>query len=208
MYHLYIDSRVIMQIYCKYRTLLVPCTLLGLLILLMGCDLSGTTSSAVSSTTSQSQGRAISPTVIANTKVGTNTPGTGPIIIQSPTPVPGGNASSQQIGLTDRTLVIESVSRQANNTTGTTTITVKLMVKNTSGKNIENLATSYQLVGAEGDMFGLPSGTNGSFFGTIASGGTRSGTLAFQQIPTAAIKKLQLLYRSESAQVVFVPLNA
>jgi len=182
--------------------------LFGLLILLAGCNPPGTTSSATSSTSSQSQGRTISPTVIANTKVGANKPGTGPIIIQSPTPVPGGSASSQQVGLADRTLVIESVSRQANSTTGQTTITVNLMVKNTSSKDIKNLATFYQLVGAEGDMFGLPPDTNGNFFGTIASGATRSGTLAFQQIPTAAIKKLQLLYRSESAQVVFVSLNA
>ncbi len=197
-----------MQIYRKYRTFLVPCTLLGLLILLAGCNLPGTTSSAASSTNSQTQGRTISPTVIVNTKVDANKPGTGPIIIQSPTPVPGGGASSQQIGLADRTLVIESVSRLANTTTGMTTITVKLIVKNTSGKSIKNLATSYQLVGAEGDMFGLPPGTNGNFFGTIAADSVRSGTLAFQQIPNFAIKKLQLLYRSESAQVVFIPLNA
>jgi hypothetical protein len=105
-------------------------------------------------------------------------------------------------------LVIESVSRQVDTATGMTTVTIKATIKNTGHKNIKNLATYYQLVGAEGDMFGLPPDTNGSFFGTIASNSARSGTLTFQQVPTAAIKKLQLLYRSETAQAVFVPLNA
>ena len=200
------DLRVTMQIYHKHRTLVLFGAFLGLLSLLAGCDLPGTMSGA-SNAGSQSQGRTISPTVIVNPK-GTDKSGTGPIIIQSPTPVPGGSASSQQVTLMDRTLVIESVSRQANATTGKTTITVKLMVKNTGSKNIKNLADYYQLVGAEGDIFGLPPGTNGNFFSTIASGSMRSGTLAFQRIPTAAIQRLQLLYRPESAQPVFVLLDA
>jgi hypothetical protein len=192
-----------MQIYRKYQTLLLLSMVLGLLILVAGCNLPGTTSSI----SAQPQGRIISPTVIVNAKGSENKPGTGPIIIQAATPVPGGGASSQQVGLADRTLVIESVSRQSNSTTDMTKITVKLIVKNTSSKNIKNLVTFYQLIGTEGDMFGLPPNTGGNFFGTIASGATRSGTLVFQQIPGAASKKLQLLYRSESAQVVFVPLN-
>lgn len=197
-----------MQIYRKYqKNLLVLVASFGLLILLVACDSAGTTNNGSTQNT-QTQGKTIYPTVIVSTKTGTNKPGTGPIIIQSPTPVPGGSTSSQQIGLADRTLVIEHVSRQANTKTGTTTVIITLVVKNTSGKSINNLATSYQLVGAEGDMFGLPPGTSGDLFGTIASGSTRSGILAFQEIPTFAIKKLQLLYRSESAQVVFVPLNA
>jgi hypothetical protein len=196
-----------MPIYRKYPVLLASVVLLGLLILLAGCNSASTTSNG-SNKSPQTQGHVISPTVVVKATVGADKPGAGPIIIQSPTPIPGGSPSSQQISLTDRTLVIENVSRQANTTTNMTTITVKLVVKNTSGKSIKNLATSYQLVGAEGDMFGLPPGTAGNFFGTIASGSTRSGTIAFQQIPSFAIKKLQLLYRSESAQAVFISLNA
>ena len=197
-----------MQIYRKYqKKLLVLVASFGLLILLVACNSAGTTNNGSTKNT-QVQGRTVFPTVIVDTKTGANKPGIGPIIIQSPTPVPGGSTSSQQIGLADRTLVIENVSRQTNTKTGMTTVTITLVVKNTSGKSIKNLATSYQLVGAEGDMFGLPPGTSGNIFGTIASGNTRSGTLAFQEIPTFAIKKLQLLYRPESAQVVFVPLNA
>jgi hypothetical protein len=196
-----------MNLYRSCRNFILPGILLISLFLLAGCDLFGNTSATVS-TTPTAQGRTISPTVVSNAKVGTNKPGTGPIIIQSPTAVPGGSTSSQQVGLADRQLVIENVSRQVDATTGMTTVTIKLEIKNTSGKNIKNLATYYQLVGAEGDMFGLPPDTNDSFFGTVASGSMRSGTIIFQQVPTAAIKKLQLLYRSETAQVVFVPLNA
>ena len=195
-----------MKIYRKCQNLVLPCILLVSLFVLAGCNLFGNTSE--SNTSSSSQGRTISPTVVSNAKVGTNKAGTGPVIIQSPTPVPGGSASSQQVGLADRMLVIENVSRQVNTTTGMTTVTIKATIKNTSSKDIDNLATYYQIVGAEGDMFGLPPNTNGSFFGTIASGSIRSGTLIFQRIPTVAIKKLQLLYRSASAQVVFVPLKA
>jgi hypothetical protein len=197
-----------MPIYRKYPALLVPIMLLGLLILLAGCNSSNTTSSNGSHKSPPTQGHVIYPTVVVKATVGANKPGRGPIIIQSPTPIPGGNPSSQQINLVDRTLVIENVSRQANAATNMTTVMVKLVVKNTSAKSIKNLATSYQLVGAEGDMFGLPPGTTGNFFGTIASGSTRAGTLAFQEIPSFAIKKLQLLYRSESAQAVFISLNA
>jgi hypothetical protein len=190
-----------------YRNCALPLALLVSLFLLAGCDLFGSTS-ATSSATPTPQGHTISPTVIATSTVGTNKSGVGPVIVQSPTLVPGGSASSQQVGLADRQLVINNVSRQVDSATGMTTVTIKATVKNTSSKDIKNLATSYQLVGAEGDMFGLPPDTNGSFFGTITSDSARSGTLVFQQIPTAAIKKLQLLYRSETSQVVFVPLNA
>lgn len=196
-----------MNIYHNSRNFILPGMLLISLFLLAGCDLFGSTGTTAS-TTPTAQGRTISPTVISNPTVGTNKHGTGPIIIQSPTAIPGGSSSSQQVGLADRTLVINSVSRQVDATTGMTTVTIKATIKNTSGKNIKNLAAYYQIVGAEGDMFGLPPDTSDSFFGTIASGGMRSGTLVFQQIPSAAIKKLQLLYRSETAQVVFVPLNA
>ena len=196
-----------MKTYLRGRNLFLAPTLLVFLFLLVGCNLFGSASDA-SNAGSSSQGRTISPTVVSNANVGTNKPETGPIIIQSPTLVPGGSASSQQVGLADRTLVIESVSRQVNATTGMTTVTIEITIKNTSHKNISNLATYYQIVGAEGDMFGLSPNTNGSFFGIIASNSLRSGTLVFQQLPTAAIKKLQLLYRSESAQVVFLPLNA
>jgi hypothetical protein len=196
-----------MKIYRNSRNYALAVALLVSLFLLAGCDLFGN-ASATSSATPASQGRTISPTVISNATVGTNKPGTGPIIVQSPTVVPGGSASSQQVGLADRQLVINNVSRQVDTATGTTTVTITATIKNTSHKDIKNLATYYQLVGAEGDMFGLSSDTNGNFFGTIASDSARSGTLVFQQVPTAAIKKLQLLYRSETAQVVFVPLNA
>ena len=70
-----------------------------------------------------------------------------------------------------------------------------------------NEASYFQLIGAEGDTFGLQSSATADFFGTIASKFSRNGTIVFQ-IPTAAIDSLRLLYRSEVAtETVFVSLN-
>src|SRR5450631_1039534 len=125
-----------MNLYRNCRNFILPGILLISLFLLAGCDLFGNTSATVS-TTPTAQGRTISPTVvskaptvISKATVGTNKPGVGPIIIQSPTPVSGGSASSQQVGLADRQLVIENVSRQVDATTGMTTVTIKLEIKN------------------------------------------------------------------------------
>ena len=59
----------------------------------------------------------------------------------------------------------------------------------------------------EGDAFGLQSGTNSSFFGTIAPQQSREGTLVFQ-VPNAALGGIRLLFRSEIAtETVLIPLN-
>src|SRR5258708_31126993 len=63
---------------------------------------------------------AVSPAVSQNTPTATPivvatstaTTGTGPVIIPSPTQVPGGNPKGQQITLQDRILTIETVSKQ------------------------------------------------------------------------------------------------
>lgn len=195
----------------KYRNSVLLSTLLVAVFLLAGCGLFGSTSGNVSNSSTPtvskgSDGSAVS-TVISTPTVGTNNSGTGPIVIQSPTPVPGDSSGAQQLTLSDRTIVIESVSKQAGNTADSTTIALKITVKNTGGKNIKNLATSYQLVGAEGDMFGLQPDMSNDFFGTVAAGSARSGTIVFPQVPSAAIKNLQLLYRSELSQTVFAPLS-
>jgi hypothetical protein len=63
------------------------------------------------------------------------------------------------------------------------------------------------LTGAEGDAFGLQSGANNNFFGSIASQSSRSGTIIFQ-IPAGAMNGLRLLYRPEVAtETTFVSLN-
>ena len=125
-------------------------------------------------------------------------PGKGPRVISSPTPVPGGTAGSQQVVLGDRTLIINSASKQKGVSTNFTLIYLDLAVQNTSDKAIMNLSTFFQLIGPEGDTFGYQDNSSDNFYGTIAAHTTRSGTIVFQ-VPTAATSSLRLLYRPEIA---------
>ncbi len=146
--------------------------------------------------------------VATATPVPKNTVPAGPTIILTPTLVPGGGAGSQQVTLADRTLVIESVSRQTGATANSTAVSLVLAIHNTSAKPILNEATFFQLVGSEGDMFGYQSTATASFFGTIPPNSGRNGTIVFQ-VPTGAISGgLRLLFRSEIAtETVFVRLQ-
>jgi hypothetical protein len=110
--------------------------------------------------------------------------------------------------LPDRSLVISNVSKVAGTNSGSTGISITISVKNIGTKSILNHASFYQLMVAEGDTFGLQSGTNSSFFGNIARQTARKGTLVFQ-VPTAALGGIRLLFRSEiAAETVFIPLKA
>ncbi len=136
-----------------------------------------------------------------------STPGIAPTMILSPTPIPGGGPHSQQVLLADRVLLINNVSRGAGMDASSVTIRLTMTLKNTSAKTITNVATYYSLFGSEGDVFGLPPNTNGSFFGAIAANGSRSGTIAFQ-VPLGADTTLRLLYRPDVArETVFVPIH-
>ena len=151
-------------------------------------------------------GRSTPPTTAAATitprlvtpKTSSGSPGKGPLVISSPTPVPGGKAGSQQIVLGDRTLIIISVSKQKGATTNSTLINLDLAVQNTSHKAIMNRSTFFQLMGSEGDTFGYQYNSSDNFYGTIPAHTARSGTIVFQ-VPTAATSSLHLLYRPEIA---------
>jgi Domain of unknown function (DUF4352) len=163
-------------------------------------------------TTASNQGapsgnpNASKPTVIYGTSI-SSTPGVGPIVILTPTIVPGGSPHSQLITLADRTLIITSVSQHAATESNATAISLTMTVKNTSTKPILNKATFFQLIGSEGDTFGVASGASSNFFGTIAPNSSRSATLVFQ-VPASAVNGLHLLYRPEVAtETVSVALN-
>ena len=137
----------------------------------------------------------------------TSMPGGGPLVILTPTPVAGGGATSQLVTLADRTLTITSVSQQQGGSANSMAITLVMAIHNTGTKSIQNQASFYKLVGAEGDFFGLQSSATASFFGTIPPQGSLNGTIVFQ-VPTAAINGLRLLFRSEVVtETVFVPLK-
>lgn len=137
----------------------------------------------------------------------TSTTASGPQVILTPTPVAGGGATSQLVTLADRTLTITSVSQQPGSSANTMAITLVMAIHNTGAKSIQNQASFYKLVGAEGDIFGLQSSATASFFGTIPPQGSLNGTIVFQ-VPMAATNGLRLLFRSEVvSETVFVPLK-
>ena len=207
----------------RYRKHILTCSILCLLFLLAACSMPGSGDSGNTNTSSsnqqqeqgkstpmsQKQGGSV-PTVVVSTAVPANsTPGSGgPIVILSPTPVPGGNSHSQMVTLPDRTLVISDASKVAGMDAGSTGIRLTMTMKNTSTKMTPNEESYYQLIGAEGDSCGLQPGTTSSFFGTIGSNSSRSGTVVFQ-VPTAALNGgLRMEFRSEvDTETVFVPLN-
>jgi len=186
---------------------LLLCSSLVLLFIVAACDTQGSSNTPGNSTTAASASTQPPSQTIATSSSHTGSPGVGPIVILSPTPVPGGNAHSQIVTLPDRVLIINDVSKQAGADASSTAIVLTMTIKNTSAKSIMNEASYFQLISAEGDIFGLQSSAMASFFGTIASKSSRNGTIVFQ-VPTAAIAGLRLLYRSEVAtETVFVSLN-
>lgn len=127
-----------------------------------------------------------------------NTKSSGPIVISSPPPAPGGNAHSALVALQDRTLIITNAVKQNGASANIVAISLTLTIKNTSRAAINNQATYYQLVGSEGDAFGQQSSATPTFFGSVAVGASRSGTIVFE-IPSAAATGLRLLFRPEVA---------
>jgi hypothetical protein len=123
--------------------------------------------------------------------------GTAPRVIVSPTPLPGGKAGSQQVMLSDRTLVISSVTRRQAKGQQSAVIDLNLAVRDTGKKAISNESGFYELMDPGGDTFGATSAGSGAFNGPIGSGASRGGILEFQ-VPASAAPALFLLYRPGS----------
>ncbi len=193
--------------FLRHKNFVLGGVILVLFLLLVACGYAGSDSSNGNMGTGSTQNQGSTPSAIAaatitphqvTPKASKGTPGKGPVVISSPTPVPGGKAGSQQIVLGDRTLIINSVSKQKGASTNSTLINLDLAVQNTSAKAIQNQSTFFQLIGAEGDTFDYQYNSSDNFYGTIAVHMTRSGTIVFQ-VPTAATSSLRLLYRPEIA---------
>ncbi len=180
--------------------------ILLLFLLLVACNSAGSNNSNTSTATGSTRDQRSTPsaTAIATitpqmvTPKASGSPGKGPVVISSPTSVPGGRPGSQQIVLADRTMIINRVTRQNGVSANTTLISLDLSVQNTSAKAIMNQPTFFQLMASEGDTFGYQYNSSDNFYGTIAAHATRSGMIVFQ-VPTAAAAGLRLLYRPEIA---------
>ena len=171
---------------------------------------SGGGTASVGQASSSSTHIASMPTVttpiVVTPKATQKSGGNGPLVIVSPTPVPGGSIDSQQVVLADRTLVISSATKQKVNT-NSLLITLVITVKNTSAKSIMNQSTFFQLMGAEGDTFSYQYNSSDNFYGPVAAQSARTGTISFE-IPAAAATNLRLLYHSEVAtETVLVTLK-
>ncbi|MGZ6365385.1 MAG: DUF4352 domain-containing protein [Ktedonobacteraceae bacterium] len=157
-------------------------------------------------TNSDSSAVTTQPTLVQGTSI-PSTPGVGPTVILTPTRIPGGNEQSQLVTLPDRILTITRMSKQAGTDSNSVAINLTITIKNTGAKSIGNDAAYFQLISAEGDIFGLESKETLNFFGAIAPQSSRSGTIIFQ-IPAGAIHGMRLMYRPDiSTETIFVPLN-
>jgi len=125
-------------------------------------------------------------------------PGKGPLVIANPAPLPAGKIGSQKVVLSDRTLVIKSVTTQPATNQGSVLIDLAVVVRNTGEKPIRNESIFFRLIGLEGDTFSQQGNTSHGFYGSIAAHTSRSGTVGFE-IPSAAASGLYLLYRPEIA---------
>jgi hypothetical protein len=189
---------------------LIPASLiLVLLLLLVACTSAGNTTGQ-ESTGNGSTIATVKPTITpqqVTAKSVSGSPGKGPTVISTPTGVPGGKPSSQQIVLGDRILIINSVTEQKDASANSTLISLDLTIRNTSAKAIMNQPTFFELFGSGGDAFSYQYHSSANFYGTIAANTIRSGTIVFQ-VPTAAASKLTLLYRPEIAtETVFIALK-
>ena len=196
-----------MHIRASIQRYITLCTLTLCLCILVGCSSNNSTpsgSATSGSTTTPKATTGTGSTAVPVTAL-PSTPGTGPLVILSPTPVAGGGAHSQQVVLADRTLIISNVSKSTGANADSLAINMTMTLKNTSTKAIPNQPSYFSLFGTEGDVFGLTSNTTGSFFGSIDANGSRSGTVVFQ-VPVGAAKALKLFYRSNvPSESVFVP---
>lgn len=109
--------------------------------------------------------------------------------------------------LSDRTLVISSVSRHGATGASLTLIQLDLVVRNTGVKAIDNKPAFFELMDSGGDTFSYQENSSDSFYGTIRGHASRTGMIQFQ-IPVGAASSLYLVYRpGNSAESVLTRLR-
>src|SRR5689334_20466198 len=113
-----------------------------LALLLAACSSTGDTSNT-GTTGTRSTNAPVSGTPQQVIPKATGTPGKGPLVISSPTTVPGGKPGGQQVVLNDRTLIINRVTEQKGASANSILVSLDLAVQNTGNKAIMNLATFF-----------------------------------------------------------------
>ena len=184
----------------QHRRLILSGIILAVLLLLAACN-SASNGSAQSSPSSTRTPLVVTP------KSSQGSPGQGPTIVSTPSPVPNGPAGSQQVVLGDRILIVYSAVKQKSASANSMFINLDLAVHNTSGKTIMNQSTFFQLLGPEGDVYGEQYNRSDNLYGPISAQASSRGNVVFQ-IPSTAVSKLSLLYRPEVAtETVIIPLK-
>ena len=168
----------------------IPALLGGVMLAVLGL-------AACASGSAAPAARAASPPRQITAKSVGGAPGKGPRVIASPTPLPGGKVGSQKVALSDRTLVINSVTKRQAKKQQSVIIDLNVAVRDTGKKVIRNESGFYELIDSGGDTFSATAGNSGSFYDTIGSQASRSGLIEFQ-LPAAAASGLFLLYRPEN----------
>jgi hypothetical protein len=118
----------------------------------------------------------------------------------------GSTERAQRVALKDRVLIVNGVTKRTR-VGQNTFVDVDLTLQSRRSTAIANKASSYVIMGAEGDAFAKQDNRSGAFYGTIDSYKSRTGTISFE-IPAAATSSLRLLYRpSAAARTVIIPLT-
>lgn len=179
----------IAEIRHRFRGALVPS--LAVLVLLLGaCGGGGVRrpqSPALGSITATPK-----PTVQGSGKAPR---GVGQVPVPSPSPVVGGAPGSQQVAIGNTMLVVNSVTTPSGGLDpNRRSVGLSLTVKDLGDQPIMNVASSFQLMGSDGDTFGSTNSSDG-FFGSVAPHSVRTGDVEFTIPAAASSGGLRLLYR-------------
>jgi uncharacterized protein DUF4352 len=127
------------------------------------------------------------PTVIPTSNGGG--PGTGPIV---------GSNTSGPIALPDRSVAIVSFTKRFQKRNQAEFVDISLTISNQGQSPISNEPRFFSLVGQGGDVFSYQDNSSDNFYLPIDPHTSRTGLIEFE-IPAAAAKSLQLLYRPDVA---------
>lgn len=128
------------------------------------------------------------PTAIIPTS-SSGSAGTGPVL---------GSNTSGPIALPDRSLAIVSFTKRLQKSNQAEFIDISLTISNQGESPITNEPRFFQLIGQGGDVFSYQDNSSDDFYLPIDAHTSRTGLIEFE-IPAAAAKGLQLLYRPDVA---------